>query len=391
MDPTSETRAVASGGAARAVAYVVGTLLSALSAALVLRHLGPDDYGAYAAAFALAAFALQVAEEGSASYAVRELARGDVGLRAVLRLRAALALTAVTAAVAVAALAGFDVAGTTLAGTAAVVTVIAMTAAVRWRVAMDLKRVAALELARAALVAAALAIAVLVGAGVTGLLAAALPAALGLLVVAYALGGRADGEGRAHLRGTLAVTAATATAAAYAAASVPLVAVTMSDADAGEYGAAFRLFFVVAGVPGLVASGALPLLARGWRPAGVTRTALLAGALLALATAATASLVVAVLAGPDFDGATTPLRVLALALPGTAVAAVTTQHLLAAGRTTPLVLAHATALAVIAAGIAAVDSATAAALVLTLTETALGAGLALLARPLRSHGPQPAP
>src|SRR3954468_22598894 len=62
------------GAALRFVGYGVSVVLSVVSAAVLLRYLGVDEYGRYATIFSLMTIVSGVTEAGSANIGVRELA-----------------------------------------------------------------------------------------------------------------------------------------------------------------------------------------------------------------------------------------------------------------------------------------------------------------------------
>ncbi|MDX6718811.1 MAG: hypothetical protein QOJ63_1065, partial [Solirubrobacteraceae bacterium] len=96
----------------RAIGYGVGTLLSVVSAPLMIRHLGIEDFGRYVTVVSLVTIVVGFTEAGLATiaqreYAARSGADRDRIMRDVLGIRITLALIAVGTAVVFAVVAGY--------------------------------------------------------------------------------------------------------------------------------------------------------------------------------------------------------------------------------------------------------------------------------------------
>ena len=328
------------GAGIRLVAYVLSAALSVVAAAVLLRYLGVADYGRYATVFALVTIVGGVTEAGTANVGIRELSvlprREHEGLLAELQgVRLALTLAGVVLALAFTVLAGYPsvmVEGAALAGAGLLLTVFAVTLWVPLQAELRLARVAGLELLRQVLTVLALVAAVAAGAGLAVLLGAQIPVAL-LLVVAGLVAAGAPVRAlwpavhprrwRRLLGETVPYATATAIGLVYSSSVLLVMSLAASEAETGLYGAASRIFVVLAGTAGLLVGSAFPVLARAGHDdhdrlrVGVQRlfdAFATLGAGLAIVTVAGAPVAIDVVAGPDYDGAVEPLRLLGVAL-----------------------------------------------------------------------------
>jgi O-antigen/teichoic acid export membrane protein len=349
------TARTAEGAGLRLGAYVASVLLSVGSAAVLLRYLGVADYGRYVTIFALVTIVSGVTEAGTANVGVRELAVRDRaehdGILAALQ---GIRLTLTAAGVALALLfllaAGYDgemLGGAALAGAGLLLTVFAMTLWIPLQADVRLPRVAALELLRQVLTVVVLLALVAGGASLAGLLAAQIPVAVGLIsagLLATHASLRAEFD-RAAWRRLLAHTLPYATATAiglvYSSSVVLAMSVVASETETGLYGAASRIFVVLAGSAGILVGSAFPLLARAGRDdrerlrTGVQRlfdVFLAASVGLAIVTAAGAPVAIDIVAGGDYDGSDPVLRLLAAAIPASFLLVLGAFALLSLGR-----------------------------------------------------------
>ena len=330
----------ARGTGVRLVAYVLSSLLSVVSAAVLLRYLGVDGYGRYVTVFALITIVAGVTEAGTANVGVRELATRATSERERLMATLQGVRLALTVAGMVLALlfvvagefADAMVEGAALAGLGLVLTVAACTLWVPMQADLRLAAVAGLELLRQALTVVVLLALVLAGAGLVALLAAQIPVAIALGVAslaaarvpASALRPSFDAAAwRRLLAETLPYAVATAIGLVYSSSVLLVMSVVATETQTGLFGAATRIFVVLAGVAGILVGSALPVLARAGRDdrerlRGAVRRLSDAVAFVAtgvaLVTAAGAAVAIDVVAGPDFADATEVLRVLAPAL-----------------------------------------------------------------------------
>jgi O-antigen/teichoic acid export membrane protein len=327
------------GGVLRVAAYAIGTGMSVLSAALLIRYLGSSDFGRYVTVMSLVTIVGAVTEAGMTNLGVREYAtqsedRRDALMRVLLGLRLALTTVGVLLAVAFAIVVGYGgdlVLGTALAGAGLLFGVLQATYTVPLSTHLLVGRVSVLELAKQLLTVALIVALVVAGAGLVPLLAVPLPVGVALAAAtAWMVRNRmpllpnADTrEWGRLLRMTASFALATAVGTIYVYLAVVLLSLVASDAETGQFGAAFRVFIVLGGVPGLLVTTAFPLLARAARDdrerlryalQRLFETSLVLGAGFALATVLGAPVAIDVVAGEGFETAKDVLRVQGLAL-----------------------------------------------------------------------------
>jgi O-antigen/teichoic acid export membrane protein len=124
LDTPAAGGRVIRGSVLRASGYGVGVLLGALAAALMIRHLGPADWGRYVTVMSLMSIAGGLSEAGMTMIGVREYSTRasrdrDRLMRNLLGVRLAITLLGVAAAVVFTLIARYPsvvVAGTALAG-----------------------------------------------------------------------------------------------------------------------------------------------------------------------------------------------------------------------------------------------------------------------------------
>jgi len=339
LDTTEAGPMIIRGGILRGGAYAAGSLLSALSAALVAQHLGPSEFGRYVTVFSLMSIVAAITDGGLSSlgireYAQREGADRDRLMRVLLGLRTVLSLAGIAGALAFALAAGYSgplLLGTALAGVGLLLTMAQGAFAVPLQARLRFGTVAGLELLRQAATVAGLVALVLAGAGVAPLLGVTVPVGI-VLVAATAWLARGLVPMRpawdpVAWRGLMKLTFAFALAAAVGTLYVytaQLITSLVADADqVGYFGVSFRIFLVIAAVPGLVVSVAFPLLARAARDDQVRlryalqrlfEVSLVGGSLFAIGTCVGAPFAVKVIGGADYAPAAGALRIQGAAL-----------------------------------------------------------------------------
>lgn len=338
LDTTQAGPLVIRGGALRMAAYAAGTGLTVLSAAVLIRHLGSSGFGRYVTVMSLVTIVGSVTEAGMTNLGVREYATRSEGrdqfMRVLLGLRLALTAVGVLVAVGFAVIAGYGgdlVAGTALAGTGLFFGVMQATYTVPLSTHLLMGRVSALELAKQVLTVIFIVALVAAGAGLVPLLAVPLPVALALAAATAWMvrhrmplvpGADAREWGRL-LRMTASFALATAVGTIYIYVAVVLLSLVSTDAEIGQFGAAFRVFIVLAAVPGLLVTTAFPLLARAARDdrerlryalQRLFETSLVLGTAFALATVIGAPVAIDIVAGEEFEPAVNVLRVQGLAM-----------------------------------------------------------------------------
>jgi O-antigen/teichoic acid export membrane protein len=327
------------GGALRLGGYVAVVALSVLSAALLTRHLGVVRFGQYTTVISLVSVVAVITDAGMSNlgtreYAVRDGRQREILMRDLLGLRLTLTLLGVTLAMVFAFAAGYGTSlllGTLAASLATVALVVQHTLSIPLSAALRLGTLSLLDVGRQVLTVLAIVVLVLLGAGVLPLLAAALLVNLLLVPVTAALvpkqiSLRVELHPRrwlSLLRLTVAFSLATAVGTIYVYTAQILTSIVASQQQSGLFAAAFRVFIVAGTIPGLLVSGALPLLARAARDdrhrlsyalSRIFEVSLILGVAAALALVAGAHFVISVVAGPTYSGAVDVLRILAFAL-----------------------------------------------------------------------------
>jgi O-antigen/teichoic acid export membrane protein len=269
------------GGVVRGVGYVITTLVALLGIALVTRHLGVVDFGRFQTVMSLITMVATVADAGMANLGVREYAQRPSEererlMRSLLGLRLALTVAGVGVATLIALSVGYDwelLVGTVLAGLGLALTVVQTTLTIPLAAGLRNVAIAALDLLRQLVTVCGYALLVAIGAGVAAFLGVTIPVGVVLVVVAAILvRGHIPlrpafklGEWVVLLRATVAFAMATAVGTIYLYTSQVLTAAVTDGHETGLFSASFRVFVVVASVPGLLILVAFPLLSRAAR------------------------------------------------------------------------------------------------------------------------------
>jgi O-antigen/teichoic acid export membrane protein len=351
--------------------YGAGVALSVLSAALLIRHLGPTDFGRYTVVISLVTILAAIAEGGMTNIGVREYSVLPAGRREQFLvelngLRLMTTAVGVVLAVGFAAVAGYDremVAGSAIVGLGLLLMGAQFSYAIPLQSQLRLGWVAGLELARQAVTVVAIVLLVSAGASlvpffwvtVVGALAAlmlSLPLVRGLMPLLPSFRVK---QWRRLLALTVPFGAANAVGAIYVYLVVVVLSLISTKQETGYFGASFRIFLVLGAVAGLLVASAFPILARAARDDD-TRLAyalqrlweilLLLGVGVALCTAVGASPAIQVVAGDDFGPSVDVLRIQSIALLATYLIAVWGFALLSLALYRGLLLANVIALVV---------------------------------------------
>jgi O-antigen/teichoic acid export membrane protein len=339
LDSPTAGGKVIRGGVLRLSTYLAGVGIGIVSAALMTRHLGVQDFGRYVIVTSLIAIVAGLGEAGVPNIAAREFAtRGredrDRLIANVLGIRLAIAVVGVAVATGFAVLAGYDstmVVGTILAGIGLLIATVQQTYAIPIGVSLRFGSLSALDLVRQAVFVSIVVVLVLVGAGLLPFLAATIPASIVLLAVSVPLVRglapllpryeRSEWLGILRLVGIYAAAAAVGTI--YVSAVIVTTSLVGTAEESGYLGAGFRVFTVLIGIPLLLVSTAFPVLARAahndperlqYAVQRLVDIALIVGTWMALGTVFGAEVAIAVVAGPDFEPAVPVLQIQGLAL-----------------------------------------------------------------------------
>lgn len=367
------------GGVARVVAYGASVALAAATSVILLRELGVVAFGVFATVTAIVGVVAGVTDAGLGAVGNRELARVTgrrrvAALEDVVVLRLLLTPTGTVAAAGFALAMGYGstvVVGVLLAGFGLTLLNVHLTLVQLLAVDLRLTAVAVLEVLRAALTLGAVAAAAALDAGLlwyfaVGIAVGGALLALTPLVVRQArlVRPRPRRSALELLREAAPLAVVVALNVVYFRALVVVTSQVGTPVDAGLYGASFRIVEMLAALPYLLLSTALPILAvdvqshpeRYARVQGrMTEAALIVGLGTAIVTAASAETVVPALGGDEYRAAVDVLRIQAFALVPLFLVTSWTLGAVARGTTRPLVLANAAGLVlVVVVGVALV-------------------------------------
>ena len=334
LDSPSAGGRVIRGSLLRLAGYVAGVLIGLVSASLLTRHLGVEDFGKYVVVLSLIGIVAGLTDAGLATIAAREFAtrKGhdrDQLLANVLGIRVAVATVGALVVTVFTLVAGYEavmVVGTLLAGIGLVLTTAQRTLAVPLGVTLRLGWITSIDLLRQALFVALIVGLVFADAGLLSFLAASVPVSVIVLVAAAVLvRGVAPlvpqfnrAEWLRILRLTGAYAAAAAVGTLYASAVVVTTSLVGTEAETGNLGAAFRIFSILGSIPILLVSSAFPIFARAahgdlerleYALKRVVEMALIVGAWMALATVFGAGVAIDIVAGDEYKPAVPVLQI----------------------------------------------------------------------------------
>lgn len=327
------------GGAVRVLTYGLSLLASLVSAPLVIRHLGPVQYGYFATVTAAIFIVSGITEGGLNALGLREYAAGRSDRGQLLRNLVGLRVTTTAFGIAVAALGATLLGaraviadGILVAGAGLIVTITAETYLIPLSAQMRVTAVSVLSLAQQLSLAITYVVLVLTNASVLPLLAATLVSGFVLLFASRPLLSAHVSirpafdrvRWRAIARQTLPYAAAAAVGIVYFRETLVLCAALLPASEVGFYAAAFRIVEVIAVVPWSLMTAALPILARaahtddddrlGYAQQRLFEVALTAGIGLAGAILTGARFAIPVVAGPGFGPSVTVLQIQGLAV-----------------------------------------------------------------------------
>lgn len=357
------------GGSLRVAGSIAGVLAGAISAPLVVRHLGLANYGRYLTVASVIFVITALSEGGLANVAVRLYSTGDPGeKRAIVEnltgLRIALGFLGGLAAVGFGLIAGYDevvILGLALGAVGYLLAAVQGSYSVALSGALRLPALAGIDLLRSLLTAAIL-IALVIADGELAVFFLVTVAVQGCAMVVTAwlvhrevpLRPALDGtRWRLLFRETALYAAAATLGAVYFQVALIAMSLLSSAHQTGLYAISFRIVEIVNGVPWLLAGSVLPLLsvaaasdrARLRFVSGrVFEGAVIAGGLIALGLIVGASFGIRFIAGAKGVGAIPVLRIMALGVTATFIVASWGFVLLSLKRYRALVVANAVAL-----------------------------------------------
>lgn len=327
------------GGAVRIATYGLSLLASLVSAPLVIRHLGPAQYGYFATVTAAVFIISGVTEGGLNTLGIREFASGRTDRHELLRnlvgLRIATTSAGIAAAALVATLLGARAViaqGLLVAGAGLIVTITAETYLIPLSAQVRVTAVSVLGLVQQLSLAMTYVALVVLGAPILPLLGATLVSGAVLLAAARPLlRGQVSivpafslASWSAIVRDTLPYAIAAAVGIIYFRETLVINAAIVPARDAGFYAAAFRIVEVLTVVAWSLMTAALPILTRaahrgdedrmGYAQQRLFEVALIAGSGLAAAIVVGAPFAISVVAGPGFGPAVAVLQIQSLAV-----------------------------------------------------------------------------
>lgn len=334
------------GGGLRGVGFLVGSVASIASAALLFRHLGVGNTGRYVTIVSLVAVVAGFSDLGLTAIGVREASvRGDEErlplLRDMLGMRIVLTLggVAIVGAIAAVLYPSVVVAGVVIAGVGLLLQVTQDNYAVLLQVDLRLGWVAALDMLRQLSTALFVGLLVLADAKLLAFVAVAVAVGIVCLAaVALLVRGRRSllpafhwSRWRPLIGQILPYSAAVAATALYFRMAIILTSLIASEQEAGLFNASFRIIEFLTVIPVLLVGVALPIFSRAahtdldrlsYASGRVFEVALVVGGWVAVSLGVGASLIIAIIGGPSFASAAGVLQILGIALAGTFVSAV---------------------------------------------------------------------
>jgi O-antigen/teichoic acid export membrane protein len=374
LDTAAAGPSVIRGSLLRLGGYLLGTLATVASSAVVIRHLGVIDTGHFLTVTALVTIVATVSDLGLTSIAVREYAAGPRSegrrfLRNLLGVRLVIALSGLLVAVLFGLLVGYPavmVIGTVIAGLGMVVLVLQDGVSIPLQVGLRFGWVAGLQLVIQVGVAIEAVLLAVAGAGLLPFFAMQFPVVVPALVITAVIGGRDarlmpsldTQEWRRMVGRILPFSAAVVLSVVYFQIAQVMVSLLSNPTETGYFGVSFRVLASFTILPPLLVSSALPLLARTARDDSerfdyasrrLVETMMLAGCGLALALFLGAAFAIEVVGGSGFDHSVVVLRILAVALLGTFVISARGYALLSLDRLRAILVCSAIALTVVLA------------------------------------------
>ncbi|HTD57804.1 MAG TPA: hypothetical protein VK672_02820 [Solirubrobacteraceae bacterium] len=334
------------GGGLRGIGFLIGSIASIGSAALLFRHLGVLETGRYVTIVSLVAVVSGFSDLGLTAIGVREASvRGDEErlplLREMLGMRIALTVggVAIVGAIAAFLYPSLIVAGVAIAGLGLLLQVTQDNYSVLLQVDLRLGWVTTLDMLRQLSTALFVGLLVLADARLLAFVAVAVVVGVVCLTsVTLLIRGRRSLSPAFHwarwqplIAQILPYSAAVAATALYFRMAIILTSLLASGHQSGLFGAAFRIVEFLTVIPALLVGVALPIFSRaahndlerlGYALRRVFEVALVVGAWIAVSLAVAASLVIAIVGGPHFAAAAGVLQILGVALAGTFVSVV---------------------------------------------------------------------
>lgn len=379
--------------------YVIGTLATVVSSAVVIRHLGKTDTGRFLTVTALITIVMGSSELGLGGVATREYAadRGRDGhryLSNLLGIRLLLTAVGLCVAVAFALVVGYApsaVQGTLILGACAFGIVAQQSWSIPLTVQLKFGWVAGIQLAMQLGIAVEAVLLAVAGVGLLPFFALQLPVVLPALAVTAMVGGRDArvlpafelSEWWRMISRIVPFSIGVVLSIMYFRIAQILVSVLSTSSQTAEYGVPFRVLEALTAIPPLMIATALPVLARAaqndrarfrYVSRRLLETALIAGGCLVLPVFLGARVAIDVIAGGGYAHSIVVLRILVFALLGTFVIGARGYTLLSLDRLRTMMISNLVALLVVlglGGALASADGATGAAVGMLAAELTL--------------------
>lgn len=368
------------GSALRVGSFAAQLGLSLAAVPLMVRHLGPDDYGRFVTVSSIVYIIAGFTEAGLMYLGVRhyvalEGAERERYMRSLTGLRLVLTVLGVLAAVAFTAITGAEsivVAGTAIVGLGTLLLLVQATYTIPLQAQLRFGTLSWIDLLRQAVLTVFIVAFVVLGTGLVSFFWATV--ASGVAVLAATLW-FVRGElstllpafdvqvWRRVAHEVLPYGLAAAVGLVYFRLAVVIMSYVATPFETGIYSTAFRMVEVLTSLPWLAVATGFPILVHARGDTARMRFALqrmfevaaIAGTGLALAIALGAPFAVAVIAGPGFEPAVPVLRLLGLALVTSFLVATWSFALLSLERFRSLLVANTIGVVVVAAGTFALE------------------------------------
>lgn len=339
LDSAEAGARVIRGSVVRLIGYGVSLLASVISAPLVIRHLGPSDYGYFATVNAIVFIVGGFTEGGLNALGIREFASGRADRVRMLRNLVGLRITGTAVAVVISAVVAAAVGarpvivyGVLIGGAGLIVTIAGENYGIPLSAELRITTMTILGLVQQIVLTAMYVALVVAGARVLPLLGATIVSGAALLAgTALVVHGQTSlvpafdpAEWRSLLHQTLPYAMASAVGIIYFREALVLTSFLTTEHQVSYYSAAFKIVEVLTVIPYQLISLAFPIFTRAasmdddsrlaYALQRVFDTGLVAGVWMAASVVVGASLGITVVAGPGFAPSVPVLQIQGLAV-----------------------------------------------------------------------------
>jgi O-antigen/teichoic acid export membrane protein len=360
------------GGAIRGLGYTLGVLFTAVASVFLLRYLGVSDFGRYVTVLSLIAIVSGVTDAGLTAVGARDLALRPPGesrrrlLANLIGLRLVLTPIGVGCAVLFALAAGYDrtlVLGTLLAGVGLILINAQATLMLPLSVELRIARLTLADVLKQAVAVAVIGLLVAAGASLLPFFAAQVVVGTIVLGVTPWLVGRRGfvaptydrSEWLSILREALPIAVFLVMNVLYFRVLIILMSLLAAASATGLFATSFRIYEILFGLPALVLSVALPVLATAgaererlrYQLQRMSEVGLIASAYLLLMVVVLAEPLIRLIGGSEYVAAAPLLRIQGVALLAVFFGQVWQLGLIAIRRQSALAVANGVALALV--------------------------------------------